>query len=103
MVEPAVVAQGDDALVDAVVADPEVRVDDRRRVAVALSVGPGRPRRVCAGRGRGGVAGCCSSRRTGRAGLAGSGRSGRPLAGEPVLEGLVEAFDFAAGLGVVGP
>lgn len=32
------------------------------------------------------------------------GQCGRwGLAGEPALEGLVEALDFAAGLGVVGP
>ena len=76
VVEPAVVAQGDDALVDAVASDSEVRVDDRCGERPGLWVVLGRPRWECAARGLDVVAARCSSRRRCRADVAGRGVNG---------------------------
>jgi hypothetical protein len=103
-VEPAVVAQGEFAVgVDAVAADAEVLAD-----ADAL------PRRQGAGAGVPG--GCWGAAADGpvwpcgvvvggelvELGLQAAGGGGQVVAGEPFLQGLVEALDLAAGLRVVG-
>src|SRR3954452_19411017 len=102
VVQPAVVAQGDGAgLVDAVVPDPAVRLD--------VGAGGG-------GLGAGGVGLpggppvqgpvradlVVVAAEPGELALQAGGGLGRWLRGEPLLLGLLEAFDLALGLWVVG-
>jgi hypothetical protein len=102
VVEAAVVADGDDsAVVDAVVAD-------------AVVGGGGQPGRAGGGAGGEGGGGGAAAQRAVRADgvvvagegvelvLQGGDVAGGGLAGEPFLQGLVEALDLAAGLRVVG-
>jgi hypothetical protein len=104
VVEPAVVAERDHAVgVDGVVADPEVRVEDRGRERAGF--GP-----IVERFGRG-----ASAQRPVRTlvvvvadegvelGLESPFGAGGWSSSEPVLQGLVEPFDFAAGLRVVRP
>ena len=105
VVQAAVVAQGDDAAgVDAVVADAVVAV---RRAGCRwgrLSVGRRRPGWGAAAEGAVGADGVVVAAEGVELGLQlaqGGGRGG--WLGEPLLEGLVEPFDLAAGLRVVGP
>jgi len=104
VVEPAVVAQGEFAVgVDAVAADPEVFAD-----ADALpgghGAGPGVPGGCWGAAADGPVraAGVVVGGEGIQLGLQPGGGGGGVLAGEPVLEGLVQAFDLPAGLRVVG-
>ena len=102
VVEPAVVAQRDDARD----VDPSRRT--RKCPGIGTPRGEGRPSAVPSKRRRGPphdrpvrVGLRCSRRGTGRAGPAGPQRPARGCLAEPPLERLVEALDLAAGLRVV--
>ena len=98
-------AQGDlPHSIDDVVADAEVLGAARCRTGAGFGVGRCRPARVwCPADGAVWRARCCSGGGRRRAGVWSSASvGGRGLAVEPAFEGLVEAFDFALGLGVAG-
>jgi hypothetical protein len=104
VVEPAVVAQGEFAVgVDAVAADAEVLAD-----ADALpggdGAGPGVPGSCwgAAADGSVGPGGVVAGGELVELGLQAADGGGQVVAGEPFLQGLVEALDLAAGLRVVG-
>ena len=102
VVDAAVVAEGDrSGVVDAVVADA---VGGGRRSVPGVALGSRwcRRRRGCVGRvSGGGGGGCRSSMKRVELGLELGEGVGGWLGGEPAFEGLVEAFDFAAGGRVV--
>src|SRR5262245_13990369 len=105
VVELAAVAQGDGAAaVDGVLADPAVGGNgDLRPGGESFDPGGVGGGWCLAADGPVGPAGVVVGGEAVELGLQGVDGGYRPLAGEPFLQGLVEAFDLAAGLGVVGP